>query len=279
MILFKKAESLSHYLKTVKQDGKTTGFVPTMGALHAGHLSLLKEAKKLASLTVCSIFVNPTQFNNADDFSNYPITLEQDIEHLVRAGCDVLFLPPVAEIYPAAYQAPVYPLGYLENVLEGIYRPGHFQGVCQVVDRLLQIVDPGVLLLGQKDFQQCQVIARLLKITGRNNTQLSVAPTIRESDGLAMSSRNLRLNKSQREKATALYQALTEAKEALHTHTPEQVSSRAKQNLEQKGFRVDYFAICDAATLLPATDHSKKLIALVAAYLDNIRLIDNLPLN
>lgn len=279
MILFKEAKTLTQYLFQLKQKDKTISFVPTMGALHQGHLSLLTAAKEKADIAVCSIFVNPTQFNNPDDFSKYPITLERDIEQLHRSGCDILFLPSAGEIYPTDYQAPVYDLGRLETILEGKYRPGHFQGVCQVVDRLLQIVEPHVLLLGQKDYQQCKVIQRLLELTNCSSLSLVIAPTVREEDGLAMSSRNLRLNKEQRAVAPALYKALQKAKDDLGAKRLNDIKTNAVQVLAEKGFAVDYFEIADAATLLPATVTTQPMIALVAAYLDDIRLIDNLPLN
>lgn len=279
MILFKEAKTLTQYLYKTRREGKTISFVPTMGALHQGHLSLLDAAKKKADVAVCSIFVNPTQFNNLEDFSKYPITLEEDIEQLHRNGCDILFLPSAGEIYPPEYKAPVYDLGRLETILEGKYRPGHFQGVCQAVDRLLQIVDPHVLFLGQKDYQQCQVIQRLLVLTNRGSLSLAIAPTVREEDGLAMSSRNLRLNERQRTIVPALYEALQKAKKDIVTGQLHNIKNNAVQVLEEKGFAVDYFEIADAATLLPATSLSQPLIALVAAYLDGIRLIDNLPLN
>lgn len=278
MILFKGAGKLSHYISQQKKEGRSIGFVPTMGALHRGHLSLLSAAKKRADLVVCSIFVNPTQFNNPEDFNKYPITLEPDIELLVRHGCDVLFLPSATEIYPSHYKAPVYDLGRLEQVLEGEYRPGHFQGVCQVVDRLLQIVDTDFLVLGQKDYQQCQVIQRLLLLTDRESISLIIAPTVREDDGLAMSSRNLRLSAAQREKAALLYQTLSKAKAAAATTGLQQIKNTAVDVLTKSGFAVDYFEIVDAATLQPATDAAQPIVALVAAYLDDIRLIDNLPL-
>jgi pantoate--beta-alanine ligase len=278
MILFKEAEKLSRYIFQQKKEGKTISFVPTMGALHQGHLSLLAAAKKNADLAVCSIFVNPTQFNNPDDFNKYPITLEKDIEQLINNGGDILFLPSVKEIYPAGYQAPMYDLGRLETMLEGQYRPGHFQGVCQVVDRLLQIVEPDFLFLGQKDYQQCQVIQQLLVLTNRSSVSLIISPTVREDDGLAMSSRNLRLNELQRGKAPLLYMALQKAKDAIATENIAQIKAEAKQELTEKGFAVDYFEIADATTLLPATDTAGPVIGLVAAYLNDIRLIDNLPL-
>ncbi|HEV7333552.1 MAG TPA: pantoate--beta-alanine ligase [Flavisolibacter sp.] len=279
MILFKQAASLSHFLYQQQQEGKTVSFVPTMGALHNGHLSLLAQARNESDLAVCSIFVNPTQFNNPDDYSKYPVTLERDIEQLVSASSDVLFLPTNAEIYPPGYQAKNYELGVLETILEGRYRPGHFQGVCQVVDRLLEIVNPNLLYMGQKDYQQCQVVQQLLKLTNRQNLQMVTAPTIREPDGLAMSSRNLRLNNNQRAKAPAIFEALQNARAELNQQPLHIIKRNAVQALIAKGFVVDYFEIADATTLLPATVKSQQMIALVAASLDDIRLIDNLPLN
>lgn len=279
MILFKQAASLSNYISQHQQERKTVSFVPTMGALHEGHLSLLKMARNESDQTVCSIFVNPTQFNNPDDFLKYPITLEKDIEQLHKADCDVLFLPARDEIYPEGFEARFYELGILETVLEGHYRPGHFQGVCQVVDRLLEIVHPDRLYLGQKDYQQCQVIQKMLQLTNREQIKMITAPTVREIDGLAMSSRNLRLNEAQRAKAPALYETLLWARTSLEQQPLESTKKQAVRTLLAKGFSVDYFEITDAATLLPATENTQKKIALVAAFIDDIRLIDNLPLN
>src|SRR6476620_8327349 len=145
MTIFKKAEQLRMFLEKQQKEGKKTGFVPTMGALHDGYLTLIRESQKITDITVCSIFVNPTQFNNPDDFAKYPITIEKDIEKLEMNGCNVLFLPSVSEIYPPSYQKKHYDLGSIETLWEGTYRPGHFQGVCQVVDRLLEIVHPNHL--------------------------------------------------------------------------------------------------------------------------------------
>lgn len=279
MIVFRKAEALTDYIQQQKATGSRIGFVPTMGALHGGHLSLIGLSKQSDSLTLCSIFVNPTQFNNPDDFKHYPVTIEKDIEQLLQSGCDVLFLPSVEEIYPQGYVPRRYDLGSLETVLEGKFRPGHFQGVCQVVDRLLTIVQPTVLYLGQKDYQQCAVIQTLVNNEHkREEIEIKIAPTLREADGLAMSSRNLRLNKEQRAKAPQLYQALLYAKQNLSTHPLAQIKTEATKRLTEKGFAVDYFEIADAGTLQSAEDKAGKLIALVAAHLDSIRLIDNLPL-
>jgi pantoate--beta-alanine ligase len=209
MILFKKASPLLQRLDQARKSGQRIGFVPTMGALHEGHLALLQACRKESDIVVCSIFVNPTQFNNPTDYQLYPNTIEKDIRLLVEAGCDVLFLPSKEEMYPAGFQARHYDLGELETILEGMYRPGHFQGVCQAVDRLLQIVKPHQIYFGQKDYQQCMVVKKLLTLTGRENILLKIIPTQRDAKGLALSSRNLRLAPEQREKALALYQTLT----------------------------------------------------------------------
>ena len=196
MILFKKANDLRKWLDAQHKNGKRIGFVPTMGALHPGHISLIKKSKTENPVTVCSIFINPSQFNDPADFKKYPVTIETDIDMLEEADCDALFLPGSEEIYPDGYSnSKLYDIGYLETVLEGKYRPGHFQGVCMVVDRLLDIVQPDQLFLGQKDYQQCMVIKRLLILKGQTDKiGLSICPTLREADGLAMSSRNLRLS-------------------------------------------------------------------------------------
>lgn len=278
MIIFKQASQLTTYLLTQKKSGKKIGFVPTMGALHQGHLQLIEHANAGNDLTVCSIFVNPTQFNNPEDFQKYPKTLEKDIELLIGAGCAILFVPIKEEVYPANYIPPHYDLGYLENILEGEHRPGHFQGVCQVVDLLLNIVKPDNLYLGQKDYQQCMVLTRLLEIRG-SQEHLHFVPTKREADGLAMSSRNLRLNESQRELATAIYQVLKHLKENIQNLSILDLQQAGRQQLEQKGFTVDYVAICHAETLEQAHSTQVPLIGLIAASLDTIRLIDNERLN
>jgi pantoate--beta-alanine ligase len=280
MIIFKQANELSEYISRQKKAGRQIGFVPTMGALHAGHLSLIDASEKKESLTVCSIFVNPTQFNNPEDYRLYPVTIEKDIERLVLAGCDVLFLPPVEEIYPAGYTKKQYDLGRIETILEGFYRPGHFQGVCQVVERLLQIVQPDQLFLGQKDFQQCIVIKKLIGIMGKEKEiQLEIVPTLREKDGLAMSSRNLRLNNDQRSLAASIFEELSFIKNNLNRQPLNTLKDLAKQHLAQKGFVVDYVEIANAGDLSVSTNMNENPVALVAASVGNIRLIDNLVLN
>ena len=280
MIVFKLAEALWNYLDKAKKEGKKIGFVPTMGALHEGHISLIHTSRSENELTVCSIFINPTQFNNSEDFRLYPVTIEEDIEKLMTAGCEVLFLPSVPEIYPEGSLKKKYELGSLESILEGYYRPGHFQGVCQVVDRLLDIVMPDNLYMGQKDFQQCLVIKKLLNITGKEKTvKLVIHPTVRQADGLAMSSRNLRLNKEEKALAISLYNELSTIKARLKSDPVEVLKKQAEEHLQQKGFSIDYVEIARVADLGKATDTSQPLVALVAASIGQIRLIDNMLLN
>lgn len=257
------------------------GFVPTMGALHEGHLSLIKRSKENCETTVCSIFVNPTQFNDPQDFDKYPKTTELDLEMLIKAGCDILFLPSVKEIYPSGTtNIPRYELGYLETVLEGKYRPGHFQGVCQVVDRLLEFVKPDCLFMGQKDFQQCMVVEKLIQIKNINS-KLIISPTLREKDGLAMSSRNMRLNTFERNQAVFIYESLLQMKNNLHPGFVQTIKDQSVRFLTSKGFKVDYAEIANAETLeiINEWNGTDKVVAVVAAYLNEIRLIDNMFLN
>lgn len=282
MIIFKTISSLKTYLEKHSSQTKLVGFVPTMGALHAGHLSLVQESKQHSDITVASIFVNPTQFNDPKDYEKYPVTIDNDCRLLEETKTDILFLPSVQEMYPNGTTcAKHYDLGDLENVLEGYYRPGHFQGVCQVVERLLEIVKPAQLFMGQKDYQQCMVIQRLIEIIGMP-VHLNISPTLREKDGLAMSSRNIRLNEDQRKRATAIYQQLISLKEKYGSADNRQLQEEAIENLLEAGFtKVDYVSIADAATLAPIDGQDKKqqAVALIAAFMGDVRLIDNLPLN
>lgn len=280
MILLKSAADLSRFVNKNREKGHSIGFVPTMGALHQGHISLIEQSRKECTLTICSIFVNPTQFNNPEDFKKYPVTIEKDIDMLEKCGCDVLFLPEAAEIYPPGFIKPHYELGYLETLLEGKYRPGHFQGVCQVVDRLLEIVMPDKLYLGQKDYQQCMVLTKLVK-DKYDDTTIVICPTLRETDGLAMSSRNLRLNEDQRKIAIEIYNSLLYIKQHIKSGQLETLTATAIKKLTAHGFKVDYVAIADAETLSPIDKWNgrQQLVALVAAFLDDIRLIDNMVLN
>ncbi|HEY8914981.1 MAG TPA: pantoate--beta-alanine ligase [Chitinophaga sp.] len=287
MYLFKQKDELRHYLDTAKQQGATIGFVPTMGALHEGHLSLIHTAKAQSSLTVCSIFVNPTQFNDPADFEKYPITIEKDIQMLIAAGTDVLFLPAVAEMYPEGLSAPAphYDFGALETVLEGAHRPGHFQGVGRIVHKLLDLVQPHKLFMGQKDLQQCLVVTRLLQLID-SPAEMVICPTLREPDGLAMSSRNMRLSPDERKNAVALYKALSYIKtELAKGGSLPDILAAARLQLRSGKFETDYLDVIavkdDGIILFPeqaVTD--LPMYAVVAARMEGspVRLIDNMQM-
>jgi pantoate--beta-alanine ligase len=284
MIICKQISSLQSHLARIVSTQLSIGFVPTMGALHEGHISLIRESKLNTSVTVCSIFVNPTQFNDSKDFEQYPKTIEQDILLLEEAGCNFLFLPTTNEIYNTNYFTErSYDLGYLETVFEGTYRPGHFKGVCQVVDRLLTIVQPTILFLGQKDYQQCMVLKKLISTYYASKPiGLCIVSTKREESGLAMSSRNMRLSKKGLLKAGTIFKSLSSIKEK-YQYTPfENLLTIEKQNLLNAGFeKIDYLNIVIANTLEEALTYnaSEKYIVLVAAFIEGIRLIDNIALN
>lgn len=272
--------SLQQLIHTQRQLGKSIGFVPTMGALHEGHTSLIEKSKNETDFTVCSIFVNPKQFNDPKDFEKYPRTTERDSLLLQKHHCDALFLPEVSEIYPDPdAPAPPYDFGYLSQPMEGAFRPGHFQGMAQVVKRLLDLVQPDKLFMGQKDYQQLMIVRRLLAIT-QLPIQLIIGETLRETDGLAMSSRNVRLTPHDRQCATQLYQTLLWAKINFDEHNIETLKKQAMQQLTNvEGIKPEYFEIVDADTLYPISDKQKnypRIIALVAAQINQVRLIDNM---
>lgn len=279
MIIFKEAKNIQEYIQNKKESGMSIGFVPTMGALHKGHLSLINKSKSAETLTVCSIFVNPTQFNNPDDFQKYPITIEEDIKLLEMNGCDILFLPSYSEIYPHDFLAKNYELGLIETSLEGAYRPGHFQGVCMVVDKLLKIIDCDTLYLGQKDLQQCLVIKKLLDLENIHS-KLVISETIREENGLAMSSRNKRLTHEEQKKAGVIFQVLNYIKQNLQLATIEELKFHATNLLTENGLEKDYIEITNL-DLIPIQnwDGIEKIVALTAVTLNGVRLIDNMILN
>jgi len=281
MILFKRATDLQQWLDNQRGTGKKTGFVPTMGALHSGHIHLIDACRALADLTICSIFVNPSQFNNPRDFEKYPVSTEKDVEMLVKAGTDVLFLPSIPEIYPLGDKGlETYDLGDLETLLEGQYRPGHFQGVCQVMSRLLNIVKPDHLFMGQKDFQQCLIVQRLIDILGLA-VLFHTVPTVREADGLAQSSRNRRLSPDQRKNAVAISQSLGLIRQKLVPGDSEPIIELARKKLDAAHFKTDYIQIARAADLQPIQtwNGKEKAVALIAAFQGEVRLIDNMLLN
>jgi len=281
MIIFKKGLPLQNRLKQLKNINKKIGFVPTMGALHNGHLALIEQSKSLDTTTVCSIFVNPTQFNDKKDFEKYPVTIENDIYLLEKASTDILFIPAVDEIYPDGLATNFsYDLGYLETMLEGFYRPGHFQGVCRVMHKLLNIVQPDDLFMGQKDYQQCMVIKRLIELY-KIPTQLHLVPTRREESGLAMSSRNVRLSDEAKQKASAIFKALGFIKNNISSLSIAQLKEKATAIILDAGFeKIDYIEICDADSLMPLNKFQQtKMVALAAAFIEGVRLIDNMLLN
>jgi pantoate--beta-alanine ligase len=270
--------SISDIQKYLKSQNKTIGFVPTMGALHAGHISLIEKSKAENELTVCSIFVNPTQFNNPEDLKKYPRTLEKDSEMLEKAGCDVVFAPSAEEMYPSL-PTMKFDFGNLETVMEGKFRPGHFNGVGIVVSKLFHIIKPQKAYFGMKDIQQVAVIRRMVADL---SFDLEIIPceTLRETDGLAMSSRNTRLSTEARKLAPQVYKGLNIGKDILiKTKDVNQSKDAVNQHFKQfPEFNLEYFEIADFDTLesIKTYNPNKKVAFCIAIFLDGVRLIDNL---
>ncbi|MFO7977383.1 MAG: pantoate--beta-alanine ligase [Bacteroidales bacterium] len=280
MNIFHKKKELNLWVEEAKKQGDQIGFVPTMGALHQGHLNLVAAALDQNHKVVCSIFVNPIQFNNPEDLKKYPRTLEQDLAMLESAGCHAVFCPTEEEIYPSPV-AHEYDFGIMDKVLEGQFRPGHFNGVAIVVKRLFDIVKPHRAYFGQKDFQQLQIIRRLVAME-KIPVEVVACPTARESDGLAMSSRNRRLTPEQRLEAPRIYQILLEARKRHGQQPADEISKWVEQQINRSPLmQLEYFAIVAADTLLPAANpaEGQKVVACIAVHLDQVRLIDNLFFN
>lgn len=278
MVIFKKVADMQSWLMA---QGRPVGFVPTMGALHEGHLELVRMSKRDACLTVASIFVNPTQFNDPKDLEKYPRMPEQDAVLLDGVECDVLFLPSVEEVYPPGVDLAVQlDFGSLDKVMEGEFRPGHFGGMATVVKRLLDIVKPQKLYMGQKDYQQLSIVRDMIRQLSLS-VELVMCPTVRESDGLAMSSRNLRLSAAMREVAPVIYHTLQWSGEELKKgREASEISREAMDKLTEAGLRPEYFEIADGITLLPVRHYgdSESIVACVAAFAGDVRLIDNIVL-
>lgn len=269
--------ALQQRLEPYRSNGQRIAFVPTMGALHDGHLALIDHARRLADVVVCSIFVNPTQFNDPKDLEKYPRPIAHDIHLLERAQCDILFLPAVDELY-GTDEYWNFDLGHLEQVLEGQHRPGHFQGVTQVLEKLFAAVQPHVACFGQKDLQQYKVVEHMVNQLKLPLT-LELCPTVREPGGLAMSSRNVRLTPVGREQAQQLYKTLQQVKADLHKKPLASLRAAAISALESSpGIRVEYFEIfhADSFTVANETSGNGPLVALAAIWVDGVRLIDNL---
>lgn len=278
MHIFNTISETQQYLKTHQKAGKTIGFVPTMGALHAGHISLIERAKAENDLAVCSIFVNPTQFNNPEDLKKYPRTLEKDCEMLLPAGCDVVFAPSAEEMYPSLPQLKM-DFGTLETVMEGKFRPGHFNGVGIVVSKLFNVVKPEKAYFGLKDLQQVAVIRRMVQDLSFD-LEIIPCPTLRENDGLAMSSRNTRLSPEARALAPQIYKVLNLAKEKLQAgaSVSEMQTAVNEHFASFPDFELEYFEAANFDTLLPieARIADGKTALCVAAFLGGVRLIDNI---
>ncbi|WP_370030812.1 pantoate--beta-alanine ligase [Flavobacterium sp. 28YEA47A] len=282
MLIFNRQEDLKKHLMSVTKENTTIGFVPTMGALHQGHLSLIEKSLKENQVTVVSIFVNPTQFNNPEDLEKYPRTLEKDTQKIGTVNNDVIiFAPSVDDIYEGKTIAKAFDFGGLENQMEGKHRPGHFDGVGTIVKRLFEIVNPTNAYFGEKDFQQLQIVKKMVE---KHQMPVNVigCPIYREGNGLAMSSRNERLTPQQKEDSSLIYKTLKTAKEKFGTESAKDITDWVESVFEKNPeFKLEYFQIADEDQLLPIDkkDNDKKYRAFIAVFINSIRLIDNISLN
>lgn len=281
MQIFNNKVDLNLYLSNVNAQKDTVGFVPTMGALHAGHLSLLKKSIENNAFTIISIFVNPTQFNNAEDLDKYPRTLESDVEKIKTISDKILlYAPSISDIYEQELQSETFDFGGIEHQMEGKFRPGHFDGVGTVVKKLFEIVKPNRAYFGEKDFQQLQIVKKLVEIENLPVTIVG-CEIYREQNGLAMSSRNERLSKEERATAAMLYKTLKEAKELFTTHTPSEVKEFVSTVFENHPLiTLEYFEIANETTLVPSETKTEGISyrAFLAVFINNIRLIDTISL-
>lgn len=277
MKVFHKKTLIAAEIQQLRESGKSIGFVPTMGALHEGHLSLVRMSREQNDITVVSIFVNPTQFNDKSDLEHYPRMPEKDQAMLRSAGCDIIFMPDEKEVYPEP-DTRIFNFGGLDSVMEGKQRPGHFNGVAQVVTRLFDMVNPHRAYFGLKDFQQLAIVRKVVKDL-KYAVEIVSCPIVRECDGLAMSSRNMLLDAGQRKQALILSQSLFTARELKHNHTPQEVIHKVSAQFEKSpGVKLEYFEIIDGITLKPAKEWSDdhEVIGCIAARVGKIRLIDNI---
>lgn len=283
MKILKKTSELKNELKRLKEEGKTIGFVPTMGALHSGHISLVKRCVSENDVCVVSVFVNPTQFNNKGDLETYPRTLEKDAELLASAHCSLLFAPDVEQIYPEP-DTRVFDFGPIDKVMEGKYRPGHFNGVAQVVSRLFEIVGPGRAYFGEKDFQQLAIIREMVKCL-EIPVQIVGCPIVREEDGMALSSRNMRLSDEERRKAVLISKTLLESRGLMGEMAVAEIKDWVVRQIESEPvLKVEYYEIVDGMTMQPidSWDETDYAVGCITVYCgrkeclsDNVRLIDN----
>ena len=278
MEIFETRTAISQTCQCYRIRRVSIGFVPTMGALHYGHLSLVEQCRKENGVTVVSIFVNPTQFNDKNDLANYPRTLEEDLYKLKSVGCDIVFVPPVKEMYPEE-DTRVFDFGTLDKVMEGVNRPGHFNGVAQIVSKLFDVVQPDTAYFGEKDFQQLTIIRRLVAMMNYP-VQVVGCPTVRESDGLAMSSRNMRLSAEQRQHAPVIARTLFACREKAGIMPLDELKKWATEQIDNTpGLQTEYFEIVDRNTLQPAVQYkADALQGCIAARVGFVRLIDNIRL-
>lgn len=264
----------------LKDHNQSLGFVPTMGALHQGHISLVKHSVEENDKTVVSIFVNPTQFNNSEDLKTYPRKEKEDIELLAKSGVDAIFIPDVKTMYPNGKNSESFDFGGLENQMEGKFRPGHFDGVGTVVKRLFEIVEPSKAYFGEKDFQQLAIIKWMVN-TEKLKVQICSVPIKREEDGLAMSSRNLRLSPEMRAVAPKIYQILQKALIYYKTHSPAETREFVEKEFLASLLKLEYFEIADEETLKPIKEKNpnQKVRGFIACFAGDIRLIDNMSFN
>lgn len=277
MIVISKVNELEKAVEAFRIEGKSIGLVPTMGALHQGHLSLVERCRRENDVVVVSVFVNPTQFNNKEDLRTYPRTEDADKSLLAGAGCDIVFMPTVEEVYPEP-DTRVFDLGPVAEVMEGAMRPGHFNGVAQIVSKLFMMVKPDRAYFGEKDFQQIAVIRQMVKTEGFK-LQIVACPIVREADGLALSSRNVRLSPEARQTAPAIYRTLQESLDYAKSHTVAQTQKFVTDRINSfPEMEVEYYQIVDGTTLMPMTswDESNYIVGCVTAYCGGVRLIDNI---
>ena len=280
MHLFKRNEDLHFFLGQFRKIAHRIGFVPTMGALHQGHLSLVQKALEENDLVICSIFVNPTQFDDRQDLATYPRPIEEDFEKLEKIGCQVLYLPNAEQVYPEGIQLLNLDLNGLDRTMEGTYRAGHFKGVVQVVHRLLDIVRPDALYMGQKDFQQYVIVKYMIKALGLAVRLVSV-PIVREVDGLAMSSRNIRLGARGRQKASWISKVLFEARREIKMQKNlSLLKASAIKKLKAQEMEIDYFEIINTDTLQSVKhwDDAEQIVACTSVRVEKVRLLDNILL-
>ena len=277
MLIIETLPLLRQHIRRLRQEGKRVALVPTMGNLHDGHMTLVEEAKTRADVVIVSIFVNPMQFDRAEDLANYPRTLQEDCEKLNKRKVDYVFAPAVAEIYPQGTESHTFvDVPGLSTMLEGASRPGHFRGVSTIVSKLFNLIQPDIACFGEKDFQQLALLRKMVADMGYDIEIVGV-PIIRAKDGLALSSRNGYLTADQRKIAPGLYKVLSSVAEKLKAGERDQdeIITLAEQALNEKGFRADDIQIRDADTLLELTENSKRAVILMAAWLGKARLIDN----